>query len=263
MRLGIIAALCVALTGFAYSSEYKIGRQDVIRVDVVGEPDLSQELTVSEKGAISYAMFGEVGVEQLTVSELTEKIRKLLVEKKILTQPNVSVSVKEYRSQAVTILGEVRTPGKIFLKGSEVLLDVVVQAGGLTPGAGEIDISRSGSEGHNVIAIGSADLMKDRTSVVSGDVIFVRNKPVEQVFVSGDVTAGKSLTYVEGMTVSQAIIMAGGLTRFGSKSKISIRRTENGKTVILRINLSDIEKGKSKDVRLTPNDHVFVGRRFF
>jgi polysaccharide export outer membrane protein len=253
----------VVLAGFAYSSEYRIGRQDVIRIDVTGEPELSLELTVSEKGAISYIMFGEVTVERLTASELAEKVRKLLVERKILTQPNVSVSVKEYRSQAVTVLGEVRTPGKFFLKGAEVLLDVIVQAGGLAPGAGEIIISRIGVDGHPVIAVNSADLMKDRTPVASGDVIFVRNKPVEQVFVSGDVVAGKPLAFVDGMTVSQAIVMAGGLTRFGNKSKISIRRTENGKDVMLKVNLSDIEKGKAKDVRLMPNDHVFVGRRLF
>jgi polysaccharide biosynthesis/export protein len=263
MKLWTIAALCAALVGFAYPSEYRIGKQDVIRIDVTGEPELSQELTISEKGTISYALFGEVAVERLTASELADKIRNLLVERKILTQPNVSVSVKEYRSQAVTILGEVRTPGKFFLKGEEVLLDVIVQAGGLTPGAGEVVISQTVAERHQMITVNSADLMKDRTPVASGDVIFVRNKPVEQVFVSGDVVTGKSLAFTDGMTVSQAIIMAGGLTRFGSKSKISIRRTEKGKDVMLKVNLSDIEKGKAKDVRLMPNDHVFVGRRLF
>jgi polysaccharide export outer membrane protein len=208
-------------------------------------------------------MLGEVTVERLTASELAELFRKLLIERKILTQPAVSVSVKEYRSQAVTILGEVRTPGRFFLKGAEVLLDVIVQAGGLMPSAGEVILSRTGADGHQVITVNPVDLMKDRTPVASGDVIFVRNRPVEQVFVSGDVVAGKPLPFVDGMTVSQAIVMAGGLTRFGSKSKISIRRTENGKDVMLRVNLADIEKAKAKDVRLMPNDHVFVGRRFF
>jgi polysaccharide biosynthesis/export protein len=263
MKILTITALCAALVGFAYPSEYRIGRQDVIRIDVTGEPEMSQDLTVSEKGTINYIMFGEVTADQLTASELADKVRKLLVERKILTQPNIRVSVKEYRSQDVTILGEVRTPGKFYLKGAEVLLDVIVQAGGLAPGAGEVIISRTSADGHPVITVKSDDLIKDRTPVVSGDVIFVRTKPVEQVFVSGDVAAGKPLVFTDGMTVSQAIVMAGGLTRFGSKSKISIRRTENGKDVIVQVNLSDIEKGKAKDVRLMPNDHVFVGRRLF
>jgi polysaccharide export outer membrane protein len=255
--------LCSALWGLAFQAGYRIGKQDIIRIEVAGETELSQELTVSEKGTVSYAMLGELAVERLTATELSELIRKLLIEKKILTQPGVSIAIKEYRSQAATILGEVRTPGKFFMKGSEILLDVIVQAGGLTAGAGEITISRTEAGGHRVLTVNADDLLRDRTPIESGDVIFVRAKPIAQVFVSGDVVAGKPLVFAEGMTVSQAIVMAGGLTRFGSKSKISIRRTEGGQDVILRVNLSDIEKGKAKDIGLLPNDHVFVGRRIF
>jgi polysaccharide biosynthesis/export protein len=261
IRSGMAAVIVSALLSLGFQGSYRVGRLDVIRIEVAGEPELSREAAVSEKGTISYAMLGEISVEGLTVSEVSETIRKGLIERKILVQPAVLVSVKEYRSQLVTVLGEVKNPGKFFLKGPETVLGVIAEAGGITSSAGDVSVSRTDGTAHRVISIKAADLLTDATPIASGDVIFVRTRPVAQVFVSGDVTSGRPLNYNEGMTVSQAIVMAGGLTRFGSKSKITIRRTEGEKDVIIRVNLADIERGKARDVPLLPNDHVFVGRR--
>jgi protein involved in polysaccharide export with SLBB domain len=68
---------------------------------------------------------------------------------------------------------------------------------------------------------------------------------------------------MEGMTFSQAILMVGGLNRFGSKSKITLKRVSEGKETITQVNLGDIEKGKAKDIPLRPNDTIIVGRRVF
>jgi polysaccharide biosynthesis/export protein len=247
---------------------YKVGKRDVLSILVPGNPDFSLETTaVSDEGSIGYPILGDVDVDGLTVAEIAEKIRTGLIEKKLLLQPTVSVEVKEYRSQSVTILGEVKTTGKHFLKGRERLLDVLAEAGGLSSAAGEININRVTPEGSQNIVIKTFELLTDTANknplLVSGDVIFIRTKETAQVFVSGEVAAEKPLTYVEGMTVYQAVVTAGGLTRFGSKSKVKIKRTANGKEEIISVNLSDIEKGKQKDVLLLPNDQVIVGRRVF
>ncbi len=254
--------------GLSSSSDwsYKIGKRDVLSISVPGNPDFSLEaIAVSEEGSISYPVLGDIEVEGLTVAEVAEKIRAGLIEKKMLLQPTVSVEIKEYRSQSVTILGEVRTTGKHFLKGRERLLDVLAEAGGLSAAAGEININRATPEGSQNIVIKTSELLTDTANknplLSSGDVIFIRTRETAQVFVSGEVATEKPLPYVEGMTVYQAVITAGGLTRFGAKSKVKIKRTANGKEEILSLNLSDIEKGKQKDVLLLPNDQIIVGRR--
>ncbi|HYK91718.1 MAG TPA: polysaccharide biosynthesis/export family protein, partial [Acidobacteriota bacterium] len=100
------------------------------------------EATVSDKGTISYNILGELQVEGLTASEIAELIRKELINRKLLTQPTVTVVVKTYRSQSTTVLGEVRTPGKYYLQGPDRLIDVIAAAGGLTSVAGDITIHR-------------------------------------------------------------------------------------------------------------------------
>ncbi len=244
---------------------YKVGKRDLLAIMVPGNPEFSLEAAVSERGTVNYPILGEIPVEGLTVSQISEKIRASLIERKLLLQPTVSVDVKEYRSQSVTILGEIKDPGKLPLKGSEKLLDVIAEAGGLAPTAGEIHISRATSEGSQNIVVKTSELLIDTARnnppVIAGDVIYVRPKETAQIFVSGEVVNEKSMPYIDGMTVYQAIIMSGGITRFGGKNKVKIKRTANGKEEIIPVNLSDIEKGKEKDIALLPNDQVIVGRR--
>ncbi len=243
---------------------YKVGKQDVLKIEVAGDTEFSRDAaTVSETGTVSLPIMGEVKVEGLSLQEIVELIRSSLVERQLLTQPVVTVSVREYKSQSITILGEVKSAGKYYLKGSEKLFDKVVEAGGLTPNAGEIVITRMAPEGTRNIAVNPKDLIGNTTVLKSGDVILVQTKPLSQVYVSGEVVSGRALAYVEGMTLSQAILMAGGLNRFGSKSRITLKRISGGKEILTKANLGNIEKGKAKDIPLLPSDTIIVGRRVF
>jgi polysaccharide export outer membrane protein len=261
IMMSILLPAAMARPG--YQGGYKVGKQDVIRIEVPGDAEFTTELTVSEKGTVSYSVVGELKVEGLTVTEIAELVRKELVTRSILTHPAVTVVVKTYRSQPVTVLGEVRTPGKYYLQGPDRLIDILAAAGGLTAEAGDITINRAKPDGPQITSVKASALLSDTTPLESGDVILVRVRQISQVFVSGEVISAKPLTFVEGLTVSQAILMAGGLNRFGSKSKITIRRTSEGKEKVIKINLADIEKGKAKDFPLMPNDQIIVGRRIF
>ncbi len=156
-----------------------------------------------------------------------------------------------------------KSTGKYYLKGTEKLFDKIVEAGGLTANAGEIVITRLTAGGTQTISVRAKDLIGDGTILKAGDVILVQGKEMSQVYVSGEVISGRALNYIEGMTVSQAILMVGGLNRFGSKSKITVKRTVDGKETLVKVNLADIEKGKAKDTPLLPNDSIIVGRRVF
>lgn len=260
----LLLALSFPAPGFGPSEDYKVGKQDILRIEVPGEAEISREaVTVSAAGTISMPMIGELKIEGLSTIEIADLIRNVLIEQKILTQPSVSVTVREYRSQAVTILGEVRSTGKYFLKGPDKLLDKIAEAGGFSANAGDITVSRTSPAGNELIVIKSADLLRDMTLLKPGDVVLVKAKEIQQIFVSGEVVSGRPITFSENMTLSHAILMAGGVTRFASKSKITIKRVVDGEVVMLRANLANIEKNKDKDVPLLPGDTIVVGRRVF
>jgi polysaccharide biosynthesis/export protein len=257
--------LIFSSAALGFQTDYKVGRQDVLSIEVAEDPDFKKEGPVSEKGTIKYGVLGELKVEGMGVAEIAELIRGELQRRKLFTDPSVSVSVKEFRSQSVTILGEVGKMGRYFLRGPQKLLDVLAEAGGPTADAGDVVITRSGESAvggePKDIVIKSNELLRDATLLRSGDVILVKKKEIAQVYVSGEVVSARAMPYAEGMTVSQAILMAGGLNKFGNKSKITIRH--KGSDKLIRVNLADIEKGKTKDEPLMPNDQIIVGRRVF
>jgi polysaccharide biosynthesis/export protein len=261
----LLASLC--LTGFAagsFQESYRIGKSDVLKIEVPEDPEFSREsMTVSENGTISFPVLGAIKVEGLTVGGAAQAIREALIKQQILTQPLVTVTIKEYKSQPVTVLGEVKTTGRYYLHGEERLLDLIAEAGGFGAGAGDISISRNGTDGSQTITIKNSDILQSKVILQAGDIIFVRVKEASLIFISGEVTTIKAVNYTDGLTLSQAILMAGGLNRFGSKSRITIKRMKEGKEDIIKANLSDIEQGKAKDIPLQPNDSILVGRRVF
>jgi len=261
--IGVLSALFAGLS-LAFQESYKVGKQDVLKIEVVGDADFSREAaTVSDNGMISFPVLGDLKVEGLTLPAIAELIRNSLIERKLLTEPVVSIIVKEYKSQSITILGEVKTTGKFYLKGPERLFDKIVEVGGVTASAGDIVITRLTPEGTQNITVKSKGLLRDTTTLKGGDVIVVQARETSQIYISGEVVSGRAINFVEGMTLSQAILMVGGLSRFGSKSKILLKRMTDGKETMTRANLADIEKGKAKDIPLQPNDSIIVGRRVF
>jgi polysaccharide export outer membrane protein len=122
---------------------YHIGAGDMLQVDVFGHEDLNKTLKVSPSGLISFPLIGNVRVEGRTVDEVAADITQRLDEK-YLRDPHVTVSVWEYLSQWVNVIGEVAQPGRYYMTGATTLIDALSQAGGLTEeAAGEILITRS------------------------------------------------------------------------------------------------------------------------
>ena len=117
---------------------------DVLEVVVLGNEDLSRTPTVQTGGTVTLPLLGEVEVAGLTVPEIKEKLTELLG-RDYLVRPQVEVTVKEYQSQFVTVLGEVVSPGRKPLRGRTRLVDVLVDAGGFSPRAsGEVTVTRAG-----------------------------------------------------------------------------------------------------------------------
>jgi len=115
---------------------YTIGPQDVLKIEVWDNPDLSREVTVSLTNTISFPLIGEMKVDGYTAEQLQEVIRSRLADG-YLVSPQVTVTVKEYNSKKVYVLGEVNKPGYYPFSKVTTMVEIISMAGGLTPDAGQ------------------------------------------------------------------------------------------------------------------------------
>ena len=251
--------------------EYEVGAGDVLEINVFGNDDLSRVPTVQTNGAISFPLLGEVQVAGLTVAEVKRKITNLL-EKDYLKNPQVEVKVKDYESQFVSVVGEVNSPGRKPIRGRMRLLDALLESGGFkATSSGEVLITRSdGSfeDGKKTITvrISASATIQDRINLElklkNGDIITALPKAF--VTVDGEVNRPGRYAIEADLTVTGAISLAGGLTRFGS-GDVKVRRTEaeSGKVSIIEVDIKAVRNGKKPDLPLVPNDVVSVSRRVF
>lgn len=119
--------------------EYRIGPSDLIEISVFQVPDLSRTVRVSTQGALTLPLVGRVEAGGLTAQELEALIAKKLSEN-YLQDPQVSVFIKEYISQRVTVEGSVNKPGVFPISGKTTLLQAIAMAGGLDKLANQNDI---------------------------------------------------------------------------------------------------------------------------
>lgn len=113
-------------------SDYRVGAQDLLEISVFGVPDLSRTVRVNSSGGISLPLIGGVQAGGHTVSEL-EKILAELLSRNYLQNPQVSVFVKEYTSQRITLEGSLKNPGIYPITGKTTLLQAIAIGGGLDP----------------------------------------------------------------------------------------------------------------------------------
>jgi polysaccharide biosynthesis/export protein len=270
----LLAALTASLPLLAQpnlpSPEYRVGSGDVLEVIVLGNEDLSRMSTVQTGGTVTLPLLGEVPVAGLTVPEIKDKLTALLG-RDYLVRPQVEVTVKDYQSQFVTVLGEVVTPGRKALRGRTRLVDVLVDAGGFGPRAsGEVTVTRmegtfeDGTRTRTLRFIAGSLTAEAQngleTTLRHGDIVSAA--PKHYVTVEGEVTRPGRFLLEGDLTVSGAVSLAGGLTRFGSNG-VKLRRLDpvTGKTTMIEIDLKGVRKGEDPDPRLQPNDVVMVSRR--
>ncbi len=255
------------------SADYQVGPGDVLEVTVFGNEDLSRVPTVQTNGAISLPLLGEVPVAGRTLAQVQQEITARLG-RDYLVNPQVEVRVREYHSQFVSVVGEVGAPGRKPLRGRTRLIDALVEAGGFTPRAsGEVLIARTdgafaGGSRTLVLRIsgGATPSAQDAVNLElplrNGDIITA--SPKYYVTVDGEVNRPGRYPIEADLTVTGAVSLAGGLTRYGSNT-VKVRRTESpsGKVRLIEVDLKDVRNGKKPDLPLQPNDVLSVPRRVF
>ncbi|TKJ34748.1 hypothetical protein CEE39_02165 [bacterium (candidate division B38) B3_B38] len=253
--------------------DYIIGAEDLIEISVYELPEMNKTVRISGEGSITLPFIGEIKAEGLTQQELEKTIRILLSERYI-TNPQVTVFIKEYRSQRASVIGAVEKPGSYPLIGRRTILDIISEAGGITEKAGKklylIRGSSSGSSADSIL-IDLEELIEKgnpelNLPVQGGDVISIPPEKFIYIYVFGAVNSPGQLEVKESesITVLQAITKAGGLTDRAAKTRVKIiRQKEDGPKQTIKVNLKDIINGKKKDIILQKDDIVIVPETFF
>ena len=275
MFVGVLLCLCVLPP--AWSQEYRIGPGDVLTITVWGQPDLSRDYTVDPDGFTPFPLINRVKAGGLTTRELAANLVAILG-KDYLVDPQVIVSVKEYLSQKVTILGETARPGVFYLTGPTTLVDILSRAGWLSKSAGrQILLVREqpapGPGAHtgaatiqriNIDDIQAGNAAKN-VPIQAGDTLFVTSRDDNSYFVFGEVKRPGAYPLEKETNILEGITIAGGFTDKASPSRTRVIRVSASGQQVLEIDMNDVIKRGQRDkaVRLQANDVVVVPESFF
>jgi polysaccharide export outer membrane protein len=140
-----------------------VGPGDVFEVHVMGEPTLPKEYRVNPDGSIDFPYVARLVVQNLEPQDISSLIRRKLQEGKILNDPQVSVSVKQYNSKKIAVIGQVTKPGSVPYTDSLRLVDALSQAGWFTPlaASNHILLTRLTKDGGSVTVELSVDAITD------------------------------------------------------------------------------------------------------
>jgi polysaccharide export outer membrane protein len=160
------------------SASYEILPGDVLLVSVWKEPDLQLELLVRPDGAISFPLAGEIWTHNRSVSDIQEELTARLA--RYITDPVVTVSIKEVLGNKIYVIGQVNAPGVFIVNPQVDVLQALSMAGGTTPFAdlNNIRILRRNSTQQSALSFNYKEVVAGRNlqqNVIlnSGDVVVV------------------------------------------------------------------------------------------
>jgi polysaccharide export outer membrane protein len=267
--LVLVLGLSAAFVAPASAEDaYRLGAHDELQITIWGPNGLSGTFVIGADGSLTFPMLGRVPAASLTVSELQKELVTRLAAG-FYTNPEVTVTVANYRSQKVYVLGEVRSPGTYTLQGDASLMDMLARAGSTTAGAGDSVVVRrragagsadgplnSDADAGNVITVSLDDFSKGAlqhdVTLQDGDTIIV--PPAKTVFVYGNVARPGEYPVKRNTTVLEALSLAGGVTQLGSTHRLKVVRSVDGKKRTIGVDLDDHVQG---------GDTIIVERRFF
>lgn len=123
-----LASTVPAQSGISEPTRYTLGPDDVIEIIVRRHPEFSDKFIINAEGKIQYKFVGDIEIRGLSKTEVKEKIAQIL--SKFIINPDVEVTILDYRSKVIYVIGEVGGPGKYYMKADQISLrEAVVQAG--------------------------------------------------------------------------------------------------------------------------------------
>ncbi len=258
--------LSAAEAGGAGVAEYVVGPDDVLKVEVFGVPEMSRSVRVDNSGQISLPLVG-----QFEVSGLTPRESEILLARGLddyVRNPQVSVSIEEYRSLQFTVVGAVSSPQTYTSTRNVSLLEALGMAGGLTAEAGSLvtvaDRVRDLESGKLMtrdFIVDLNDLLSDPsgTNVPLGLNAIINVPKAGVVYVEGAVARPGAVAKRADTTVLGAVAMAGGLAYEANARNVKVmRRGNGGQWQTIELNYNTLRDDPGTDILLADGDIIVV-----
>jgi polysaccharide export outer membrane protein len=247
-------------------ASYILRPNDLIRLDVYQEPDLSGAVRILKTGEASFPLIGSVKLAGISVAAAAEKIRALFAAD-YLVDPKLTLSVQDYATEYISVIGAVRTPGQIPIPvaGNIDLGAAMATVGGLadTADANSIDLVRADGSKATYSYSSIINGPNGRTQLRAGDRIIVKQSQFvgKTVTVLGQVGRQGPIAFpLNGrLDLVTAIAAAGGLGPLAQPKKVSINRGGN----VITVDYREISERANQPYLLQPGDIITVPERIF
>lgn len=271
------AALVAAFpAGSAAAEDYRLGPDDVLQISVWERPDLTRSVTIRTDGRITFPPVGDMQASGRTAPALARDLEDRLSE--LLRKPTqVTVEVKDFGSQSVTVTGAVASPGKYGFEKIPSLAELLGSAGGMGPGAdlGRVQILRTVDGRQTTLTVDlsetirSGDLSK-LPPLQTGDLIFVPSiggaattpgASGDAVYIAGEVGKPGPYGIGAGLDLLKMLSLAGGPLPTADLSHVQVVAPDpEGGSYAVTINLERYLSRGTSGFFVRPGDAVHVPR---
>jgi protein involved in polysaccharide export with SLBB domain len=240
----------------ALTRVYRIGANDVLDIRVADSVSADSTLfTVTPAGLLEHPLLAEpMHVSGLTVEEITTRMQDDL-KRRALDSTKVIVGVRDYASHAILVSGLVKEPGTKILRREAIPLYVVVADAQPLPEAARVTVMRN--EANQLFDVELSQSSEMNLLVRPGDVVTLHANATQFVYVGGEVKFPGEKTYRRGLTLTQAMIAAGGAIDKPKEARLG-RDDGRGFLIVTKFKLKDIESGKVPDPLIRPGDRITV-----
>jgi protein involved in polysaccharide export with SLBB domain len=194
-------------------------------------------------------------VSGMSVEDISAAFESDLKRRALLDDPKVSVGVRDYASHTILVSGLVKDSGTKILRREAIPLYVVIADAQPLPEAAKVTLVRS--EANETYELDLNQPAEMNLLVRPGDVITLHANATQFLYIGGEVKSPGEKTYRRGLTLTQAIISAGGVTKKGKEAKLG-RDDGRGFLTVTNVKLKDIESGKIMDPLVRPGDRIMI-----
>jgi polysaccharide export outer membrane protein len=264
-KKGLIITLVLLFASTTLAADYLIGEGDTLSISVWGEKALSLDVIVRPDGKITIPAVGEVIAANSTVNELQAALSERI--RKIVKNPIVTVMVSEITNNKVYIFGGGVKLGVFTLTQRTSLLQLLCQIE---------DIRKADLKKAYLLRMGkkikedfSRLYMQGDTSedlfIEANDILYVPANINKNVYVMGAVNTPKSIEYRDGLTVTEAILEAGGFTKYASQNDTVIYRKDGSHEITISVKMKKLinDGDLTQNPRLQPGDYVVAKEGIF
>jgi polysaccharide export outer membrane protein len=260
----LLGSLCVSVMTlnitFADQPEYLLSPGDILKISVFKNPEMTNDVRVSEIGTIGFPLIGSVPVAGLTLPGAERKIAQLLKDGGFVVNPQVNILLTQAFGNQVSVIGQFNRPGRYPLEAAGGRLSgMLAAAGGIAvTGADTVIVTgtRNGKDFRremDVVKMSLSGNSADDITLMGGDTLFVNRAPMFYIY--GQVQRAGQFRLERGMTVMQALAAGGGVTGKGTTRGIVLhRRDAKGKVK---------EEGVSLDDDVRDEDVIYVKESLF